>query len=97
MPAPKQLADKERFHADAGTPLGEAKRALNDWLAEIEGRIKAIRDATAGKGCSLTHRQALVLAGEWYLWFVGRHEDDPGDPEGWEEHLANNLRAHASH
>jgi hypothetical protein len=55
---------EERFRADAGTPLGEAKRALHDWLAEIEARIKAIRDAAAGKGRSLTHRQTLALAGE---------------------------------
>jgi hypothetical protein len=29
----------------------------------------------------------LALAGEWYLWFVGKYEDDPGDPVGWEELL----------
>jgi hypothetical protein len=58
---------EERFHAEVGTPLGDAKRALNEWLAEIEGRIKAIRDAAAGKGRSLTRREALALAGEWYL------------------------------
>jgi hypothetical protein len=78
---------EERFHADAATPLGEAKRALSDWLAEIEGRIKAIRDGAAGKGRSLTRREALALAGEWYLWFVGKYEDEPGDPVGWEELL----------
>jgi integrase len=30
----------------------------------------------------------LALAGEWYQWFVARYEDDPGDPKGWEELLA---------
>src|SRR5262245_48559154 len=78
---------EERFYAKAGTPLGEVKRALNDWLAQIEGRIKAIRDAATGKGRSLTRREALALAGEWYLWFINRYEDDPGDPGGWEELL----------
>jgi len=43
---------EERFHADVGTPLGEAKRALNEWLAQIEGRIKAIRDAPIAVGDS---------------------------------------------
>src|SRR5262249_33548345 len=44
---------EERFHADVGTPLGEAKRALNEWLAQIESRIKAIRDAPIAVGDSL--------------------------------------------
>jgi hypothetical protein len=85
---------EERFYAKAGTPVGEAKRALNDWLAEIERRIAAIRDDAAGKGRSLTSREALALAGEWYLWLVGRHEDDPGDAEDWEglrDHMRDAL------
>src|SRR5215510_12078623 len=41
---------EERFYAPAGTPLGEAKRAFNEWLAEIERRIAALRDHAAGKG-----------------------------------------------
>jgi hypothetical protein len=75
---------EERFYAKPGTPLGEAKSTFNDWLAELELRITAIRAETAGRGQPLTRRQALALAGEWYLWFVKRHEDDPGDLEGWE-------------
>jgi integrase len=84
---------EERFYAKAGTPLGEAKRALSDWLAEIERRISVIRDEAAGKGRSLTHREALALAGEWYRWFVELNEDNPGDPEGWEERLDEMQRA----
>jgi hypothetical protein len=78
---------EEQFYAEAGTELGDAKRALNEWLAAIEARIAAIRAGAGGEGQSLTHREALGLAGEWYLWFVGRHEDDPGDPEVWEDRL----------
>jgi integrase len=78
---------EERFYAPSSTPLGDAKKQLNEWLAEIERRISAIRDEAAGKGRSLTAREALALAGEWYRWFVARYEDDPGDPEGWEELL----------
>jgi hypothetical protein len=75
---------EERYYAKASASLGEAKSTFNDWLAEIELRIDAIRAETAGHGQSLTRRQALALAGEWYLWFVKLYEDDPGDPEGWE-------------
>jgi integrase len=82
---------EDRFYAKAGTSLGEAKRTFNDWLAEIERRISGIRDAAAGNGRSLTHREALALAGEWYQWFIKRYEDDPGDPEGWEE-LLDDMR-----
>jgi integrase len=80
---------EERFYVKAGTPLGDAKRALSEWLAEIERRISAIRDETAGKGRSLTSREARALAGEWYHWFVRLYEDDPGDPVGWEELLGD--------
>ena len=71
------------FHAEAGTPLSEAKARFNDWLAELEVRIKAIRAGQNGEGQPLTQRQAHGLAGEWYLWFVGRHEEQPGDPMDW--------------
>jgi integrase len=79
---------EERFSAKAGTAIGDAKREMNEWLAEIERRIAAIRDEAAGRGRSLTRREALALAGEWYRWFVALYEDDPGDPEGWGELLA---------
>jgi integrase len=72
-----------QFHAEAGTPLSEAKARFNDWLAEHEVRIKAIRAGQKGQGQPLTQRQAHRLAGDWYLWFVGRHEEEPGDPMGW--------------
>jgi integrase len=75
-----------QFHAEAGTPLSEAKARFNDWLAEQEVRIKAIRAGRKGEGQPLTQRQAHGLAGDWYLWFVGRHEEEPGDPMGWWSH-----------
>jgi integrase len=82
---------EERFYAEAGTRVGEAKGAMSDWLAVIEARITAIRDNAAGRGRPLTSREALALAGEWYLWFVQRYEDEPGDPVGWDE-LRADLR-----
>ena len=37
-----------------------------------------------GEGQSLTQREAHGLAGEWYLWFVSLHEDEPGTAEQWD-------------
>lgn len=84
-----------RFTAPAGTPNGEAKALFNDWLAEIESRIAAIRASARGEGQDLAPRQARALAGDWYGWFVGRHEDDPGHPETWgsqQEQLVDSIR-----
>ena len=39
----------------------------------------------------MTHRQAHALAGEWYVWFVRRHEDEPGTEEQWDL-TADHLR-----
>lgn len=61
----------------------EAKAIHADFLATIEARIHAIRDAKAGRTRSLNERGALALAGEWYRWFVAQHEDNPGLPERW--------------
>ena len=46
-------------------------------------QIEAIRAARRGEGQSLTQRQALALAGEWYNWYVARHEENPGTLEHW--------------
>jgi hypothetical protein len=63
---------------------GDAKRRYHDWLSEHHQRISAIRAAMRGEGIELSHKDALALAGEWYKWFVGKHEDNPGDPEKWD-------------
>jgi integrase len=62
-----------KFSAPASTKPQAAKQLFNEWLAETEGRIAAIRAEQKGDGLSLTARQARALAGEWYEWFVGRH------------------------
>src|SRR5262249_61231947 len=54
------------------------------WPARsTKGQIAAIRAAKRGEGQSLTQRQALALAGEWYVWYVARHEENPGPIEHW--------------
>ena len=78
----------------AGTPKAQAKATHGQWLAEVETRIERIRAAARGTGQPLTKLNALALAGRWYLWFVARHESDPGEPEYWEdrkEHLTERV------
>jgi integrase len=73
-----------KFFLPAKTPLPEAKARHQEWLAEVETQIAALRAAARGGGQSLSQRQAYALAGEWYLWFVSRHEENPGTPEHWQ-------------
>lgn len=78
----------------AGTPKAQAKAQHGQWLAEIETRIERIRAAAKGAGQPLTKLNALALAGRWYLWFIARHEEDPGPAERWEdrkEHLTERV------
>ena len=72
-------------------PAGDARIKAHEWSAEIEMRIANIRAATTGSGHSLSRREALALAGEWYTWFVARYEDEPGDPQRWKAAWLNLL------
>ncbi len=72
------------FWRAASIPATQAKAEYAEWLALIERRISAIREARGGKGADLTQRGADALAGEWYRWFVGQHLDYPGQPTRWE-------------
>jgi integrase len=74
---------EERFHASAATPHEKAKAAFGKWLAEVEGRIAAIRGAQRGEGRTLTFKDAQALAGEWYRWYVEQREDNPGQAAKW--------------
>jgi hypothetical protein len=65
-------------------PVERAKQELREWDATISGRIHTLRTAGRGEGRSLTQREAHALAGEWYLWFVAQHEEEPGTPEQWD-------------
>jgi integrase len=74
---------EERWRAEPGTPVGERKRLFSEWLAEFYRRVEAIRAAQRGDGIELNRKDALALAGEWYVWFTERYENDPGRPELW--------------
>ncbi|WP_149310354.1 hypothetical protein [Methylobacterium sp. P1-11] len=84
------VSQEERFRRPASLSTGAAKAELREWDATITSRIEALRAAARGEGRGLTHREAHGLAGQWYGWFVGRHQDEPGDPERW-EHLHERL------
>jgi hypothetical protein len=62
-----------KFFASAGTKSHVAKQHFGDWLAEVEGRIAAIRAQRKGDGITLPPQQTRALAGEWYDWFIARH------------------------
>src|SRR5262249_13832818 len=75
----------QRWEARLTFPAGmrPAKVRIAEFMAETETRIAAIRAAQRGEGQSPTQRQALALAGEWYVWYVARHEENPGPIEHW--------------
>src|SRR5215510_14512330 len=88
-----------KLSVPAGTRPAEAKVRISEWTAEVETRIATIRAAWKGEGQSLSQRQAFALAGEWYVWYVGRHEENPGTPEHWRtmwDVLILELESHAS-
>ncbi len=74
---------EELFHRPASLSLSKAKADHSEWVAEIESRFATLRAQRRGEGHDLTERQARALAGEWYRWYVGQHEKNPGEPDGW--------------
>jgi integrase len=65
----------------------EAKRRAPAALAEVQGKLAAIRraaEAATGSGRPVTERDVQALAGSFYRTRVAEDEDEPGDPERWE-------------
>jgi len=77
------VSSEAKLSVPARTPAHEAKIRAGEFLAEVETRIATIRAAQRGESQSLLQRQAFALGGEWYVWYVGRHEENPGTPERW--------------
>ena len=90
---PKDVRDEyqrlygQRWEAKLSLPAGtkDAKVRIGEFTATVETQIAAIRAAQRGEGQSLTQRQALALAGEWYVWYVARHEENPGTVEHYQQ------------
>lgn len=78
------VSQEERFRRPAAMSQGRAKQELRDWDATISSRIEALRAKKNGEGQSLTHRQSIALVGEWYAWFIHKHQEDPGPALGWD-------------
>jgi integrase len=92
----------QRWEAKVTLPASlkpsQAKARCAEWIAEVETRIAAIRARQSGERQPLSQKQARALAGEWYRWFIAKHEDNPGDPERWDETfraLVDRLEDHA--
>jgi Domain of unknown function (DUF6538) len=58
---------------------GEARLRHASVQAQVQQRWAAARTGAT----SLSNREILALAGEWYRDLVRTHEDDPGDPDDW--------------
>jgi integrase len=76
---------EELFKLSGSTSPAAAKVAWAEWCAEIDTRVAALRAAANGEGRPLTRVSALALAGRWYSWFLGQHENDPRLPSHWAE------------
>ncbi|WMT73866.1 hypothetical protein [Bradyrhizobium sp. Ash2021] len=76
------------------TPHHEAKTRCAEWIADVETRIATLRAQSNGEGQPLTKLNAIALAGRWYTWFVGQHENEPGPAKRWHQmsdHLVWNV------
>jgi integrase len=78
-----RVSREERFRRPGSLPQARAVAELRDWDAMVSGRIDMLRAAREGRGRDLTQREAHFLAGEWWHWFVGQHEAEPGEPDDW--------------
>jgi integrase len=78
------MAWEEKLSIPKGTAPEEAKARHCEWLAEIESRIASLRAAKTGARQPLTRRNAHALAGEWYRWYLARHEGDHRTPSHWQ-------------
>src|SRR5215467_12452356 len=75
---------EELFYAGPDCPRQRAQVLFSEWQANIKSRIATLGAQQRGEGHDLTQREARALAGEWYRWYVGQHEENPGRPRGWQ-------------
>lgn len=80
------VRQEERFRLTTDKTAGEAKAAFADWIADIEGRIGALRSAASGTPVELSHRQLHELIGRWYDWFLLQHVNDDVPVAVWDHH-----------
>jgi hypothetical protein len=76
---------EELFSRPGSTSPSAAKVAWAEWCAEIDTRVATLRASAKGEGRPLTQLKAQALAGKWYSWFLGQHENDTRLASYWEE------------
>jgi len=74
---------EEKKSWPAELTAGQAKAELASWLFPIEERIAALRSSQTQVLLTLSQRQTIALAGEWYRAKVAHYEENPGTVEGW--------------
>lgn len=72
-----------KFSSPPDVKNADAKARFAEWLSEIETRITTLRAIKAGEGQPLTKLNALALAGEWYVWYVAKHQQADQSSEHW--------------
>jgi hypothetical protein len=87
------VSQEARFRCPSSASPDRAKREFREWDAEVSSRIERLRAVASGEGVTLTQREAHALAGEWYVWFVRQHEEEPGEPEHWDIRVEEFERA----
>jgi integrase len=63
--------------------------------AEIDqewARLRHIAEHPEEEPKRLTVKQIQGLAGEFYRWFIGKHDDNPGSAKEWEDQAAADLK-----
>jgi integrase len=76
---------EELFKLPASTSPSTARVRWAEWCAEIDTRVATLRAAAKGEGQPLTMLNAQALAGKWYSWFLGKHENDTHLASHWVE------------
>jgi hypothetical protein len=82
-----------KFSAPASVGRLVAGQKFRAWDAEVTQRIETIRRMLRGEGIDLDREQAAALAGEWYNWFVARHEKEEADPVAYDEAVWDIIEA----
>jgi hypothetical protein len=83
-----------KFFRHASTDRREAQRHFNEWSAEVDGNIIAIRARRDGTGLALTPAEARRLAGEWYTWWAARHTNaDEHQIEHWRDAVTDAFQS----
>jgi integrase len=89
-PTPPKVWE-ELFKRPAATSPSAARVAWLEWCAEIDTRVASLRAVAGGEGRPLTRLNAQGLAGNWYVWFLKQHENDPR-PAGYWDRLRDHFQ-----